>query len=306
MSARDLAELRRILIDRLSLDELKTLCFDLGISYDDVNGENKPAKARELIAYCQARGRLPELIETLRTTRPDIALPATSSTRPAPPGRVDTGYAPLRPRSGSRRNLVMLVGGCGLLSALLCVVTLMPRLAGLIPGSGAPPGRTAAPVSQGFPANTTLPRPTPRPSPTVTAQLPGTTVDLGGKWVGIFSETSPETVRVFRYTLDLTQTGVAVTGEARIEPSHTPTTFVRYAIGGILVQEGNAVFLQFSENEQIETGQYGYFPASRSREAKRGRLQYTSRSGVDSLEGLLIVREGASTPIGSVKLERVH
>jgi hypothetical protein len=41
--------LREILSERLSLEEIRTLCFDLGIDYDNLPGEGKTAKARELM-----------------------------------------------------------------------------------------------------------------------------------------------------------------------------------------------------------------------------------------------------------------
>jgi hypothetical protein len=50
-----LSRLRQILATRFSESELRTLCFDLGIDYDDLPGQEKASKARELIAYLERR-----------------------------------------------------------------------------------------------------------------------------------------------------------------------------------------------------------------------------------------------------------
>ena len=53
-----LIKLPEILASRFSDGELRDLCFDLGVDYESLAGEGKSAKARELIAYLQRRGRL--------------------------------------------------------------------------------------------------------------------------------------------------------------------------------------------------------------------------------------------------------
>jgi len=68
-----LTELRQILDARFDAGELRTLCFDLGVDYDDLPGEGKSDKARELVAYLERHGRLSELIRTGKQLRPDIA-----------------------------------------------------------------------------------------------------------------------------------------------------------------------------------------------------------------------------------------
>jgi len=79
----DVAELRQLLARRFSLGELRNLCFDLGVDYDDLPAEGKAEKARELVAYLERRERISELVAILRTRRPDVdwgdALGATSS-----------------------------------------------------------------------------------------------------------------------------------------------------------------------------------------------------------------------------------
>jgi hypothetical protein len=70
----DAVALRRILAERFDLEELRTLCFDLGVRYDDLPAEGQQAKARELVAYLQRRERLDQLASYLRQHRPDIKL----------------------------------------------------------------------------------------------------------------------------------------------------------------------------------------------------------------------------------------
>jgi hypothetical protein len=36
----------RIIFQRYDLEELRTLCFDLGVNYDDLPGEGRSARAR--------------------------------------------------------------------------------------------------------------------------------------------------------------------------------------------------------------------------------------------------------------------
>jgi serine/threonine protein kinase len=70
----DEATLRQILTQRFSFEELRTLCADLRVSFDDLSGEGQEAKARELIAFLQRRERLGELASYIRRHRPDIKL----------------------------------------------------------------------------------------------------------------------------------------------------------------------------------------------------------------------------------------
>jgi tetratricopeptide (TPR) repeat protein len=81
------AELRHLLATRLSDGDLRTLCFDLGIDYDDLPGEGKSNKIRELLAYLGRRERLPDLIQFARRLRPDIWGEASHVTPDASPKR---------------------------------------------------------------------------------------------------------------------------------------------------------------------------------------------------------------------------
>jgi hypothetical protein len=54
-------------------EELKTLCFDLGVDYADLPAEGKSGKARELVQYLDRRNRFLECIEAVRQLRPDVS-----------------------------------------------------------------------------------------------------------------------------------------------------------------------------------------------------------------------------------------
>ncbi len=65
------SQLRRILVDHFDADELKTLCFELQIEYDDLLGTSRAGKARELITYLERRDRLPEVVKIGKAMRPN-------------------------------------------------------------------------------------------------------------------------------------------------------------------------------------------------------------------------------------------
>lgn len=51
-------------------EELKTLAFELGVDYDNLPADGKSGKARELIAYFERRGQLPDLVAAVHKVRP--------------------------------------------------------------------------------------------------------------------------------------------------------------------------------------------------------------------------------------------
>lgn len=68
----DLARIRHALVDSFDLDELRTLCFDLGMDFESLPGQSKPAKAREMVNYWRNRHDLNPLTEAIRTERGNI------------------------------------------------------------------------------------------------------------------------------------------------------------------------------------------------------------------------------------------
>jgi hypothetical protein len=67
----NLSALRQILVESFNQTELETLCFDLGISFESLSGENKDKKIIELINYVKRRGKFAELIKLVQRERPN-------------------------------------------------------------------------------------------------------------------------------------------------------------------------------------------------------------------------------------------
>lgn len=65
------SELRDVLATAFSLDELKDLCQDLDVNYENIPGDTLRAKARELVLYFQRHSRFDDLVAAARRIRPD-------------------------------------------------------------------------------------------------------------------------------------------------------------------------------------------------------------------------------------------
>ena len=66
----------RDLIDRHFTDaELRLLCYDLAIEYENLPGEIRVAKAQSLVEYCRRHNQLPDLDARLRELHPAVAWP---------------------------------------------------------------------------------------------------------------------------------------------------------------------------------------------------------------------------------------
>lgn len=88
-SSRYLSDLHRQLDSLFSLEEVRGLCFELGVDFDNVVGEGKSARIRNLILQLARRGQLQDLVDTVARERPlaelndvptDFKLPDTLST----------------------------------------------------------------------------------------------------------------------------------------------------------------------------------------------------------------------------------
>ena len=66
--------LLNVMRERMTEDELRTLCFNLrkDIDYESLSGEGKDAKARALIIRLDHRNRLPDLAKAILEMRPDL------------------------------------------------------------------------------------------------------------------------------------------------------------------------------------------------------------------------------------------
>ena len=67
----DRIRIRQNLVDVFNLSELRTLCMDLDVDYENFPA-TKPGLARELFLYCERRQMVTELIELCRQERPDF------------------------------------------------------------------------------------------------------------------------------------------------------------------------------------------------------------------------------------------
>lgn len=66
------SRLFEILKTKFNVSELQVFCYDLGIGYEELPGDNTITnKAMELLAYCKRRDRLIELYEAVRRARPN-------------------------------------------------------------------------------------------------------------------------------------------------------------------------------------------------------------------------------------------
>ena len=67
-----------------SLEEIKNLCDDLGIDFEDLGGEGKEGKARELIAFCLRRTWLDKLVGRSEELRPQFPWRDLNAPIPSP------------------------------------------------------------------------------------------------------------------------------------------------------------------------------------------------------------------------------
>lgn len=64
--------LRKLIITHFSKDDIRTLCFDLGLNYDDLPDTGLSNITRELIVHLGRRDRIVELIELCARERPNF------------------------------------------------------------------------------------------------------------------------------------------------------------------------------------------------------------------------------------------
>ena len=78
-SAAYLSKLHNSIDRSFSLGEIRTLCFNLGVDYESVAGEEKQSRIRELLLVLGRNGRLPELVALAQQERPHIDWPPVPS-----------------------------------------------------------------------------------------------------------------------------------------------------------------------------------------------------------------------------------
>ena len=70
-----MSSLRQLCSQYFDDNELRDLCFDLRIEYENLSGDNKLAKVRELLLYVTRHHKLTNLIELFKKLRPDLQWP---------------------------------------------------------------------------------------------------------------------------------------------------------------------------------------------------------------------------------------
>ena len=66
----DLINLQQLLVKHFDLSEMKQLCFDLTIDYEELAGDTKSEKARQLVKFGHRHGRIPEIVRQCAKERP--------------------------------------------------------------------------------------------------------------------------------------------------------------------------------------------------------------------------------------------
>lgn len=67
-----LNQLRQKIEQHFDLNELRVLCHDLGIPWENLSGDNKPTKVISLISHVERRESLPKLLSVLQRERPTV------------------------------------------------------------------------------------------------------------------------------------------------------------------------------------------------------------------------------------------
>ena len=69
-----LKAMRDCIVQHFSMGEFRTMCFDLGVSFDDLEGDTLEDKSRELVLFLNRVGRCPELVLYCREKRPNAKI----------------------------------------------------------------------------------------------------------------------------------------------------------------------------------------------------------------------------------------
>jgi hypothetical protein len=70
--ARNLSKLREKIQKSFNISDIRDLCLDLEIDYDNLAGHQKQDKIRELLLYLERSGRISELLKICRQYRPRV------------------------------------------------------------------------------------------------------------------------------------------------------------------------------------------------------------------------------------------
>jgi WD40 repeat protein len=139
-------ELSDKLSETYSREELKVLCFELGLDPEELEQSTKSEFVWEIATWCQRRGRMAELIALCRAKRPHISWPDP----PAVTGASDTGAPaakdPVRRQRWTDRSQRWALVAAGLITLFLCAAAAISLVNGFAPGA-TPAGRAETTVS---------------------------------------------------------------------------------------------------------------------------------------------------------------
>jgi len=92
-------QLYKAIASTFNLGELRTLAFDLGIDYEDLEGSSRTTKALALVQYAQRHSALNQLIDLVRRARPKALPPGATAAPPdnTPPTPEGTTTTPAQP-----------------------------------------------------------------------------------------------------------------------------------------------------------------------------------------------------------------
>jgi hypothetical protein len=69
-----LKAMRDCIVDHFSMSEFKTMCFDLAISFEDLEGETITDLAREFVLLMNRLGRCPDVVLYCKEHRPEARI----------------------------------------------------------------------------------------------------------------------------------------------------------------------------------------------------------------------------------------
>jgi len=77
-----LSQLHRLIDQHFDREELRLLCFDLDVDYDNLRGETKATAAMDLVRRLHREKRLEELVDRARDRRPNVLWPTPLAETP--------------------------------------------------------------------------------------------------------------------------------------------------------------------------------------------------------------------------------
>ncbi len=79
-----------------TIAEIQNICFDLGIEYENIEGNTKSNKARSLVKHCKRTGQLAQLVEQCKQLRPSIRWELAKASEDQPTSLAGFSFKPLR------------------------------------------------------------------------------------------------------------------------------------------------------------------------------------------------------------------